>query len=95
MKQIRDVANERKVTCSTEILTNVKNRATATVNYSNKIHADLIVIMTDQDAELSGFFLGPYSQQVIHLAKVPVIAVKPEEHPENINWTVLSGTSGI
>ncbi|MGZ3883078.1 MAG: universal stress protein [Bacteroidia bacterium] len=95
MGQVKSLAKERGVICTSEILTGVKNRATATVNYGQKVNADLIVIMTDQDAELSGFFLGPFSQQVIHLAKVPVIAVKPEEHPENINFSLLSGTAGL
>jgi nucleotide-binding universal stress UspA family protein len=95
MTQVKGVAKEKGAVCSTEILTNVKNRAVATVNYGEKKNADLIVIMTDQDAELSGFFLGPYSQQVIHLSKVPVIAVKPEDHPDDVNFTLLSGTSGI
>ncbi len=95
MNQIKAIAKEKDVMCTTEVLTGVKNRATATVNYGQKVNADCIVIMTDQDAELSGFFLGPFSQQVIHLAKVPVIAVKPEEHPENINFSLLSGTSGF
>jgi nucleotide-binding universal stress UspA family protein len=95
MGQVKSLAKEKQVVCTTEILMNVKNRATATVKYSQQINADLIVIMTDQDAELSGFFLGPFSQQVVHLSKVPVIAVKPEDHPEDINFTLLSGTSGI
>ena len=95
MKQITDLAAEKHVTCTSEILSGIKNRASATVNYGQKVKADLIIIMTDQDAEISGFFLGPFSQQVIHLSKVPVIAVKPEDHPENISWTVLSGTSGL
>lgn len=56
------------------------------------MNGDLITIMTDQDAEVSGFFLGPYALQVIHHAKVPVISVKPEEHPENVSWTMLAGT---
>lgn len=78
MKQIKAIAEELKVSFSSEILKDVKNRATATVNFTEKNGGDLITIMTDQDAELSGFFLGPYSQQVIHLSKVPVIAVKPK-----------------
>jgi nucleotide-binding universal stress UspA family protein len=95
MNQIKTIAKEKGVNCSAEILIGAKNRAVATINHGQKVKADCIVIMTDQDAELSGFFLGPYSQQVIHLAKVPVIAVKPEEHPENINFSLLSGTSGL
>ncbi len=95
LHQIEKLANEKGVSYHSDVLSDVKNRATATINYVEKIDADLIVIMTDQDAEISGFFLGPYAQQVIHLSKVPVIAIKPEEHPENVSFSILSGTSGI
>lgn len=95
LHQIEKLAKEKGVAFHHDVLSDLKNRATATVNYVEKIGADLIVIMTDQDAELSGFFLGPYSQQIIHLSKVPVIAIKPEEHPEDVNFSLLSSTSGI
>jgi len=95
LHQIDKLAQEKNVSFHSDVLNDVKNRATATINYVEKIDADLIIIMTDQDAEISGFFLGHYAQQVIHLSKVPVIAIKPEEHPENVNFTLLSGTSGI
>lgn len=79
LSQIKKLADDAAIACHTELLADVKNRATATVEYIEKVNADLAIIMTDQDAELSGFFLGPYSQQVIHLSKVPVIAVKPKD----------------
>lgn len=95
MHQIDKLAKSKDVVFHSDVITNVKNRATATVNYSEKIGADLIVIMTDQDAEISGFFLGPYAQQVIHLSKVPVIAIKPEEHPSDFDFSLLlGGTAG-
>lgn len=93
--QIEKLAQEKGVSFTSDVLNNVKNRATATVDYTSKIDADLIVIMTDQDAELSGFFLGPYAQQVIHLSKVPVIAVKPTDATSTTDVTMLSGTLGI
>lgn len=77
LHQIKVLAKEKNVKIESEILSNVSNRANATVKFVEKVDGDVIVIMTDQDAELSGFFLGPYSQQVIHLSKVPVIAIKP------------------
>ena len=79
LSQVKKLAEEKGVPYQSKILNDVKNRATATVNFINEVDADVVVIMTDQDAELSGFFLGPYSQQVIHLSKVPVIAVKPKD----------------
>lgn len=92
LNQVANAAKDKGVAFSSELLENVKNRAVATVKYSEKVGGDLISIMTDQDAELSGFFLGPYALQVIHHSKVPVLSVKPEEHPENVSWTMLSGT---
>lgn len=92
LNQIAGIAKEKGVVCHIELHENVKNRAVETVKYSEKVGGDLITIMTDQDAEVSGFFLGPYALQVIHHSKVPVISVKPEEHPENVSWTMLAGT---
>ena len=92
LNQVEVAAKNKGVACSTELLENVLNRAVATVTFSEKNGGDLITIMTDQDAELSGFFLGPYALQVIHYSKVPVLSIKPEEHPENVSWTMLAGT---
>ena len=80
---------------SSDVLSGLKNRATATINYSQKIGADLLVIMSDQDAELSGFFLGQYTLQVIHHSKVPVIAITPEINSDGTDISLLSGTSGL
>jgi nucleotide-binding universal stress UspA family protein len=95
MNQIKKMAGDKSVTCTTETIHNAKNRADATIKHAEKIKADLIVIMTDQEAEISGFFLGPYSQQIIHRAKVPVIAITPEVNSEGTDISVLSGTSGL
>jgi len=93
LHQIEEMAAEKGVLVKSHVLKDVKNRANATVEYCNSVHADLVIIMTDQDAEISGFFLGPYSQQIIHLSKVPVIAIRPEELYDT-NLSFLAGTSG-
>ncbi len=92
LHQIVNLAKDKGVVCHSELKTDVKNRAVSTVSYCEVVGGELITIMTDQDAEISGFFLGPYSLQVIHHSKVPVISIKPQEHPENVSWTMLSGT---
>jgi nucleotide-binding universal stress UspA family protein len=91
--QIEELANDKGVTVKSTVIKNIKNRANSTVDYCNSVHADLVIIMTDQDAEISGFFLGPYSQQIIHLSKIPVIAIRPEELYDT-NSSFLGGTSG-
>ena len=93
LHQVAVAAKDAGVACSTELVENVKNRAIATVQHCEKVNGDLISIMTDQDAELSGFFLGPYSLQVIHHSKVPVLSIKPENHFQNAGWgDMLAGT---
>lgn len=95
MGQIKKMAADKSVNCTTEVLNNVKNRADATIKHAEKVKADLMIIMTDQEAEISGFFLGPYSQQIIHHSKVPVIAITPEINEDGTDISVLSGTSGM
>jgi nucleotide-binding universal stress UspA family protein len=93
LNQVEVAAKDKGVVCSSELIENVKNRAVSTVNYCEKIGGDLIYIMTDQDAEISGFFLGPYALQVIHHSKVPVLSFKPEAHLDNAGWgDMLAGT---
>lgn len=92
LNQVEAVAKEHGVMCSSEIVTNVANRARTTVKYCEEKGGDLIVIMTDQDAELSGLFLGPCTLQVIHHSKAAVLSVKPEDLFVNGNDWGLAGT---
>jgi nucleotide-binding universal stress UspA family protein len=95
LRQIEKAAKDKKISYHTKIVSKVRNRAKTTIKQAEKLNADMIIIMTDQDAELSGFFLGPYAQQVIHLSKVPVVAVKPVDFTEGSDISILSGTSGL
>lgn len=95
LKQIVTAAKHKGVLCETELMEDVKNRAVAAVQYTEKVKGDLMVIMTDQDAELSGLFVGTFALQVIHHSKVPVISIKPENHSENTDVSMFSGTSGL
>ena len=52
------------------------NVATAIIDYAENHQIDLITIMTDQETTTGSRFLGPYSQQLIHLAKMPVMSLR-------------------
>jgi len=90
MGQIQKLAKNKNVTCVTEIQTSV-NRAVTTLAYSEKIKADLIIIMTDQHAEFSSIILGTYAHQLINESTVPVLCMPPEAHPENMPSDNLGG----
>jgi nucleotide-binding universal stress UspA family protein len=55
------------------------NQARVTYDYAKSINADLIVIMTDQDENITGRLLGTFAQQIINHSKIPVMSIHPVE----------------
>ncbi len=62
------------------------NLAKNTIGAAKQNNSDLIIIMTDQDENFTGSFLGPYAQQIVNLSWVPVLSIKPMENEENLSW---------
>ncbi|HEY6160872.1 MAG TPA: universal stress protein [Bacteroidia bacterium] len=56
-----------------------KNIAREAMDYAPKVNADLTVIMTDHESNLTGMFLGVRAKQVVNHSKVPVLSIKPVE----------------
>lgn len=54
------------------------NQAKISQEYAKAINADLIIIMTDQDENITGRLLGSYAQQIVNHSQVPVISIPPE-----------------
>lgn len=94
IKQVKERAAEKGVNVSTRMVTSYKNRAEATIEECNNAGADVLIIMTDQNAEFSSIYLGPYTQQILHHSKIPVIAIKPESIYDSSGSSILAGTSG-
>lgn len=61
-----------------------KNQARVTYDYAKSVNADLIVIMTDQDEDLTGRLMGTFAQQIINHSKIPVLTIRPKV--ANIPW---------
>ncbi|MFZ4399569.1 MAG: universal stress protein [Bacteroidales bacterium] len=55
------------------------NTTTTTIDYSQQINADLIVIMTEQEKTAANFWLGPYAQQMVNNSPIPVLSIQPIE----------------
>ena len=53
-----------------------KNVATSIIDYVDINSIDLIAIMTEQNITTANKFLGPYAQQLINRAKVPVLSLR-------------------
>ncbi len=77
-EQVKNYIEEDKI----EVITNYfvgENITELTLRYANKISADLIVIMTEQESNFSGIFMGPTSQQMINHSYIPVMSIRPKD----------------
>jgi len=78
LKQVTEVLDKEGVPYTHNTLSG-SNLATMTMNYCESKGGDLIVIMTEQEYNLTGFLMGPFAQQVVNHSRVPVMCVSPEE----------------
>ncbi len=88
--QIEKLASKNHVMCTSEIGKD-SNRVETTLEYADKVNADLIIIMSDQKAGISELILGTYAHQLINRSGVPVLSFPPEVHPELMEEPVMGG----
>lgn len=79
VKQVQDYLTKFGVKHSTKQLFG-SNLASLTMNFAYTIDADLIIMMTEQEPNVSGFFMGPFAQQVVNHSQIPVMSIHPVEH---------------
>ena len=60
--------------------TDADNVAAAIINYAAGHNIDLITIMTEQGTTTANRFLGPYAQQLINNAQVPVMSLRSKDY---------------
>ena len=60
------------------------NYAKLTMAHAEEIGADLIIIMTEWEAVITGLFIGPFARQIVNHSKIPVMSIRPEVAPELI-----------
>jgi nucleotide-binding universal stress UspA family protein len=85
--QMEEYLKKRDIKFTSELVYG-QNIATTTLKYGKKIDADLIVIMTEQEDNLTGIFLGPYAQQIVNHSTIPILSIKPTEGEASMNMMI-------
>jgi nucleotide-binding universal stress UspA family protein len=55
------------------------NLTTTTIEYAQRVRANLISIMTEQETSPFNLILGPYAQQMVNNSPFPVLSINPFE----------------
>jgi nucleotide-binding universal stress UspA family protein len=71
VEQVSSYIDSHKVSYIVEHLQG-ENVTDTVLDYANSVKADLISIMTEQETNISKFFLGSYAHQMINKAFIPV-----------------------
>ena len=71
---------KNKINCTAEMVKILKKDdklSHAVIAYAEKIDADLIMIMTQQEKDIKEFFIGSHAREVINFSDIPVLSVQP------------------
>lgn len=55
------------------------NLTNSTIGYAERIDANLISIMTEQERTTANLWLGPFAQQMVNHSPFPVLSIHPKE----------------
>jgi len=85
LTQVEEYLNERGIaTTSTTLNASGGHFVKQTLAWAEGKGADLIIIMSQQDREISEYIYGSYSQQIVNRSSIPVLAVNPNPTLEGL-----------
>ncbi len=80
LNEIKKRIEDSKIICDIDTLQASDNKDTMAIEiigFANKVNADLIIIMTQQEKGLSEFFLGSLARNIIFSSDIPVLTTTP------------------
>lgn len=78
VRKVEAMLLEQHIPSTVELAKNV-NITSAILACAERIEADLITIMTEQEPSESSLMMGPHAQQIINQSLVPVLSIQPQK----------------
>lgn len=78
MSQVEAFIRKNDIAVSGEIIHD-SNIVKTILEYAQKIDADLIMIMTQQEVDFTDLFVGHAAHQLINNSEIPVLSIRPSE----------------
>lgn len=81
LNQVRSYIQEQGVECTAEMIKKKKGDlplAQYIINYANKVKGDLLIIMTQQEADFTRMFIGSTAQEIVNTSDIPVLSIIPQ-----------------
>ena len=81
LEQVKSFVHNQDVECTAEIVKMQKGDETLAqciIDYSNKVDGDLLIIMTQQEANFTRMFIGSTAQEIVNNSDIPVLSIIPQ-----------------
>jgi len=80
MEQVKNSIKKHGVECTSEIIKAKEGETPAhcIINYANKVDGDLLMIMTQQEANFTRMFIGSTAQEIVNNSDIPVMSIIPK-----------------
>lgn len=82
-KLVQDGISSQTVFCQTDLM------AETVLEKASELNADLLIITAGLVTTTANFFIGSFTQQIIHNAHVPVLSIRPYSEPAQRDATVF------
>lgn len=78
IEQVEEFLINHDITCDIRFL-NGSDLGQMILQFAEEQDADLLVIMTDQEPTLTGYFMGSNANKVVNHSKIPVLSIHPKD----------------
>ncbi|MBQ3787553.1 MAG: universal stress protein [Bacteroidales bacterium] len=79
ISMVQRYLDSNNIEYSTEFMAVKGNVTTDTIEYAERVGADMIAIMTEQESSLTSLIMGNFAQQMLTQSKIPVLTVRPKK----------------
>ena len=89
LEQVKVYIQKQGIECSAEIIKTVKGEdslAQCIIDYAHKVDGDLLIIMTQQEANFTRMFIGSTAQEVVNNSDIPVMSIIPQMRKYNTKF---------
>lgn len=90
LAQVKGFIKDAKIPHTAKLIKG-SNIAKSILDYAENIKADLIIIMTQQEADFVELMIGTSAQQIVNTAVIPVLSIRPIERKDTTRFVPEMG----
>lgn len=93
LRDIQEIISKEGILCSThmKITENTNTIPDEILRHAEQTKAGIIMLMTQQERDVTEFFIGTTAQKVIHKSRIPVLSISPEVGSDRFKITSILG----